>query len=68
MSKPSKNEVAIRFYQTLLVYPYRRPGQVVGSWAVATSDRPEDVVHRCNSRAAAERWANRRCTSVTVEL
>jgi hypothetical protein len=53
-------------YVQLAVYPYMRPGQRAASYAVATGDRPEDVVHRTNSKPAAITWAKRRSADVRV--
>jgi hypothetical protein len=53
-------------YAQLAVYPYMRPGQRTTSYAIATGDRPEDVVHRTNSKPAAITWAKRRSDDVRV--
>ena len=53
-------------YAQLAVYSYMRPGQRVASYAVATGDRPEDVVHRTNSKPAAITWAKKRSDDVRV--
>lgn len=53
-------------YDSLLVYPYRRPGQRTNSWAVAVDDCPDGVVYRSNSQATALRWAERHCVDVRL--
>ena len=54
-------------YSYLVVYRYLRPGQRAGSWAVATGDRPEDVVYRAGSRKRAETWARKHADTVRIE-
>ena len=53
-------------YTRLVVYPFRRTAARVMSYAVATGDKPEDVVHTTNSKPAATRWAQKRALTVEV--
>jgi hypothetical protein len=53
-------------YDALVVYPYRSPGTTTARFAVATDDRPESIVHRTASKAAAVKWAEKRSANVAV--
>jgi hypothetical protein len=51
----------------LVVYSYARPGHKAPWWAVATGDKPEDVVLRAPSKERAIKWAESHSDKVTVE-